>query len=133
MDLASLTFSIGGEVMTLRHPITREPILTDDKPVTFRVIGRDHPDFRDHMRKKQDKKLAATVREVPTSAALEAEYAENLSALVKDWDGLVVDGQPVKFSPDAARRLLSDPRFPWIAEQVDEFTTARANFIKASA
>lgn len=133
MDLADLSTAGDAVAMPLRDPASNAILETDGKPVTVSLIGRDHPDFQRHMRRKQDKIMAAATRETLTSEKVQAEYFDNLVALIRGWSGIVLDGKPLAFSPEAARKLVSDERLPWIAEQIDAFASARVNFVKASS
>lgn len=56
---------------------------------------------------------------------------EFLCKAVLDWDGITLNGKPMKFSMAKCRQLLKNA--PYIASQVDLFIGDRANFLKPSA
>jgi hypothetical protein len=52
---------------------------------------------------------------------------ETMSSLVIGWKNLVLNKEPLKFTLQAAIKLLTD--YPWIRDQVNSFASERANFL----
>ena len=134
MDLSSLDTrkaAEDGATLTLRHPVDDTP-LADDKgnPITITVVGTDSSTFKRAMHAQADKRLnTPNGRQRVTMQAFEDDTINLLVAATIDWSGIIVDGAPLPFSNDNARKLYE--RFPWIKEQANTFIGDRANFLKA--
>lgn len=120
MDLADLftrnTAETGVE-MKLLHPGTGEVIKNDDgKEWVLTVAGTDSDRWKATLR------TAARKRGQSTDDGI-----ETLSSLVIGWKHLVLNKEALKFTPQAAIKLLTD--YPWIRDQVNAFASERANFL----
>lgn len=137
MDLGNLDFSRTAEEgswLAIEHPVTGEPLTTDGKPVRMLLLGRDSAAYRKAAHKAQDARLRNAGRSGGlrnlSSESLEREGMRVLAACVVRWEGIVVDGEPLEFSPAAALELFD--RFDWIRQQVDSFIEDRSNFLGES-
>lgn len=119
--------------LELVHPVSKEPL-----GCGVMVVGKDSATFKGHVRKKANERLRKQAMhsrrgkdtEIPTIEQIEAEAIDLLVACTTGfWGDLVVDNEPLAFSPDNARRLYE--RFGWAREQVDEAVGDVENFIKA--
>jgi len=123
MDLTQLDVKAASEkgaVLTIKHPMTGEPL----EGVTITVIGRDSPSVRAAMLEIERRKAKGETID------RDEEGLELLSSVVKGWEGIEFEGQPLEFSKANARKLFSDPRTEWIGEQVGPFALSRRNFAK---
>lgn len=135
-----MTINIGGVTQSdsaklkLRHPITREPIIDDDKVQAFiELWSQDAEPYKERVRKKYDDRLAHAASEpvAQTSQRIEDDQLDLLIFAVKDWN-LSLDDGPFPPTEANVRKLFKDPRFGWVREQADSFFNARASFIGAS-
>jgi hypothetical protein len=134
MDLATLEPKPGATI-TLRHPVSGEP-LVDDKnvPVTIDIVGVDSPQFQTRRRSIANKRLTAAGNRKSrmTAEDLEVEAIGTLVSCVTGWSSnLELGGRPLEYSRTNARELLT--RLAWVREQIDEAIADRANFLPASA
>jgi hypothetical protein len=116
-----------GEKLQLRSPFTGE----DLAGVTITLRGVDSAEFQQAQRSVLNRRLERT-NAVQTAEKIEQEAIELLVSVTVDWEGIVVEGKEIKFTPDLARLLYADKRFPWIKEQVEVFISDRRNFWKPS-
>ncbi len=130
MDFADLDVSSAadsGATLHIEHPTTGEPLFTEaGKPITVRVKGADSKSFRQEMHRLAE--AQAGKRQKVTRAKAETNAIELLASVTIGWDGIVWEGEPLKFSEENARMLYRER--PWLREQVDEFIADRANFFK---
>lgn len=122
MDLTTLDVKSAaqkGADLVLKHPATGERL-----DAVLRVIGRDSPSVAAAMLDIERRKASGEVFDK------EAEGIELLLAVIKGWRGVEFDGEALEYTPDNARKLLTDPRTSWIGEQVAPFSLSRRNFVK---
>lgn len=121
-----------GAEIELKHPVTMEPL-----GAFVTVLGKDSDIFRQAFRRKVNAKLARDAMakkrgkdvEPPTVEDSEADGLDLLVACTTGWRGLTDGGEPLEYSPEAARNLYT--RAPWIRLQVDEAIGDLANFMKS--
>ena len=131
MDLSNFDSSHIEADLTLRHPVTGEPLSDDDGAATIRLRCVDHEVVQKAARKRLAESLEITKKDPAKS--LEVSYKniiENLVSATVSWEKIQLEGEVLEYSEDNARKLYR--RFPWIREQVDAFMSDRANFFKAS-
>lgn len=110
------------------------PLVTDEgKTMRLHLVGIDSPEYikEEHRLNNQRlKKLSLTKRGSlkMTSEESEAMLINKLASCVVGWENLILDGESLEYSNDKAKWLLKE--FPFIREQVDEFTEDRSNFFK---
>jgi hypothetical protein len=145
MDLSLLAVSMEAVPYHLLHPSTFEPLFDPEtkQPVTVDIFSTDGPRFRDRENEAVQKRLDRMVEErkktkkastssVLSAAEQDAEKLDALVACIAGWQNVGLDGKPLKFSPDNARKLLSDNRFRWMRLQLEAATENRANFLPSS-
>ena len=121
-----------GVAMVVRHPQTDEPLVDEKsgRPVTITLLGEDSDVYKQVSHRSSDERLKKRVKkgriEIRT-AEIERDALEVLVACTKDWDGIVLDGQGLEFTPDNARKLYT--RIPFVRDQAAEFINDRANFL----
>lgn len=117
--------------MVIRHPKTNLPLRDNDGTEAFiDLMSSDSDAAVKAKRTVTNGRLAMRNRSKLTSERLETEAAELLAALTKAWylvglDGSVVD---TPCNHQNAVDLYTAPEMAWLREQVDEFTSDRANF-----
>lgn len=120
------------------------PVLPgDDEPTDqcyFVVLGADSDAFRkikiaearralsmsNGKRKKQD----AERTDEELLAMVEGK-TETIAALIKDWSGVAMDGEPLPYSHENAVKLLDS--FPWLKRQINVFAGDVANFLPSAS
>ena len=116
-----------GALMVLRHPASGEELTTDDGgQIYIELLGMDSPEYRQLIRAAATRNVSRG-RKRPSPELLEQEGITLLAGVTKGWGGVVVGGEVIAFSPEAAKRLYTD--YAWIREQVDEFVGERGNFL----
>lgn len=135
MDLSALDTSElanQGALLELRDP-AGNPVLQDDgAPVTLTLLGEDSDVVTQINNRNANQFLrgASAGGQSVTAEMSRTNEINKFAAATVGWSGIVVDGEIVKFSADAAKGLYR--RFPWIRDQVRTFIGDRANFTKAS-
>lgn len=135
MDLSAFDTSDlanAGAVLELRDP-TGNPVLQDDgKPVTITLLGEDSDVVTQASNRNANQFLRGTAAggQAVTAEMSKTNEINKFASATVSWNGIVVDGEALKFSADAAKALYR--RFPWIRDQVRIFIADRANFMKAS-
>jgi len=127
-DLASLdtiAASNEGEWMNVMHPKTDEPI-----GARIKLAGPDSDIVKKAQNKITNRRLKGRGRNKLDAESINEEQVEMLASCTLGWEGIVVNGEEVKFSKDNAVNLYL--KYPWIMEQVNIFIGDRANFIKSS-
>jgi hypothetical protein len=156
MDISSLAVSMEAAAYQLRHLTTGEPVVDPKtkEPVVFFLYCVDHPkvDEADFAAARQ--RLNAAISEAAAKAAerngkkgkkavepvqveiskddADAEKLESLLAMVAGWQNIDMDGKPFPYSPENARKFLTDPRFKWIRRQIARFAENLENFLPPS-
>lgn len=89
------------------------------------VYGKDSARYRkfisDAFKANAGRKTERTFEE------LEASNIELLSDMIGGFRNIVLGGEPLEYTKEAAKSLMAD--FPVIREQVDTFVGSRANFL----
>lgn len=135
MDLSTFDTSDianAGAVLELRDP-AGNPVLQDDgSPVTITLLGEDSDVVTQASNRNANQFLRGTSAggQAVTAEMSKTNEINKFASATVGWNGIVVDGEAVKFSTDAAKALYR--RFPWIRDQVRIFIADRANFMKAS-
>ncbi len=125
-----------GAVMVLCDPIDGRE-LTDEESgeaVTLTLIGQDAKEYQREVHKATNKRLNKRVTKGRIKLSAEEIEGDSLELLIKctkSWAHITVDGESLEFAQKNVRMLYE--RFPWIREQVDEFTTDRSNFLGNSS
>lgn len=135
MDLSTLDTSElanQGALLELRDPAGNPVLQEDGYPVTLTLLGEDSDVVTQINNRNANQFLRGTAGSGQTVTAEMSRTNEinKFAAATVGWSGIVVDGEEVAFSADAAKGLYR--RFPWIRDQVRAFIGDRANFTKAS-
>lgn len=134
MDLAQLDTARRGSEgswMVLRHPGTGEPLGEEDKRSRVLLLGGDSVEARRFQQARTDQRLQDSQTRTLSSADVEADDIEGVVALTRGFENIELDGQPVTYSPENARKLYK--RFIWMREQANRYIVNRANFLPASS
>lgn len=128
MDLGRLSprkAASAGAVLHLKDPVTNEPLMDGDDPVTITLLGADCQDLRDARRDIERRR--AEGEEISEDQA----GAELLAAITVGWSGIGLhSNEALPFSRENAIRLYLDPDADWICGQVGPFSRNRRNFLK---
>lgn len=133
-DFATLdsgTRSAAGVPMTILHPATGAPVLdSDGQPVTITLLGSNSDVFRDTNAMIRERRLARQARKIATTAEdIRQDEIDLLTALTKGWSFDTLDGQPLPYSSDNARRLWKDSRWEWVFDLAIVFAQTAGNFM----
>lgn len=125
MDLNDINLTEAAEIgaeLTLEHPVTGEPL-----DIVIHLAGTDSSAYRMKQKEINSKRIMKMARgKKPEFNTTDAEACELLAACTLGWSGVVIGGEEVEFSKDAAISLYREHN--WIREQVDMFIGDRANF-----
>lgn len=140
IDLAAFDTKSAAErgiKVELESPFTNLPFVDDEgKPYFIRILGSDADKVREKSRKQLDKyiELIRKNQNPGDSLAGEADNIDKLAIATIEWHLPPLDGQPMPTaSVSAARKLYSDPRFPWIVEQLTKAINDRTRFFGPSS
>lgn len=134
LDLSSLDMAAAcskGFELELVHPISKAPL---GQFIT--VVGKESPEFREHIRAKSNANLRKQAerqrrgkdQEVPTIEQIEAEAIDLLVACTKGFRDINYNG-PLEYSEANAKKLYAEQS--WIRAQVDEAIADLENFMPA--
>lgn len=133
MDLAKLDLTEhanNGATMDVMHPITGEQLLdANGFPVTVTLLGADSTKMRQEMSDRAKRQLAKKPQSIQTIDEAEKLSAELLATITVGWSGFVENGEAIECNRENAIRLYT--KYSWLRQQIDAFTTDRANFYKA--
>ena len=136
MDFSELdlgTLADEGMVIELYHPVTRAPLLTDEKEkITVTVLGKYSDMYQSLQRKSNDRRLnqRGGGRLKISAAELEAEATDLLANCITAWFGIELDSKPLDCNYANSMLLLEDRRYGWFREQIDDAVADDGNFIK---
>ena len=133
MDLSKLDLTEhanSGAIMDVMHPITGEQLLDQNgNAVTITLLGADSTKMRQEMSDRAKKQLASKNKPINSIDEAEKLSAELLATITIGWSGMFENGEPVECTKENAVRIYT--KYAWLRQQVDAFTTDRANFYKA--
>lgn len=135
MDLSTLDtaeLANQGALLELRDPAGNPVLQEDGSPVTLTLLGEDSDVVTQVNNRNANQFLRGTSAggQAVTAEMSRTNEINKFATATVGWSGIVVDGEVVTFSLDAAKALYR--RFPWIRDQVRTFIGDRANFTKAS-
>jgi hypothetical protein len=133
MDLSSLDTATNTAVMEVRHPVTGEPLLTDDDlPITITLLSSDSDEYETAMHDAQRSaaRAAAQTDGIADPAGTTRRAIAVLVRCIVGWENIIVDGEELPYSRSNAGTLLTKVRF--IREQVSKFVANRANYLEDS-
>lgn len=130
--------SEAGIVVELEHPFNPETPFEDDEGVAYSItiLGSDAGKVRAKGRKQLDRYISL-IRKNKDPGDAEAGEQDNIDKLATAtiaWHLPALDGEVLPEPTEhIARKLYSDPRFPWIVEQLTKAIGDRARFFKKSS
>jgi len=133
MDLSTLKIDNEPADLQLLNPKTGEK--TD---IILHCVGLDSDQFKAVDRQLSKKRLIDAQRKGGIKRVIqqadfeqiEEDDCQRLAACISGWKNLQEGDKAVKFSTAACIEILK--KYPWIKDQVQEFVSDRANFIKAA-
>jgi hypothetical protein len=139
-DLSTLdtkTAAENGIVVELENPFEPEKPFVDDDgvPYSITILGSDAGKVRNKSRKQLSRFLTAMRKNKDADAEEgEQENIDRLATATLEWHLPALDGETLPAPTEhSARKLYSDPRFPWIVEQLTKAIGDRARFFKKSS
>jgi hypothetical protein len=134
-EISSLALSEETTVQ-LTHPVTDMPLFApvgkgedpESKPVQVTVKGEASQAYRKAVDAMMKKNAKRGKREA-TPDEMREQSVEFLTALSVKIDNMTLDGEPVD-TPDAFRKLYSDPRYDWLKTQINTAIGDTASFLK---
>lgn len=118
--------------LRIKHPETGAPT-----SVTITLAGPEHPDRKRILFARQRRmrnQLQKTGKlQLQDPADDEIDETDLLAACTLGWSGIVVGGQPVVYSPQAALAIYGNPKRRWLRDQVKAALDERELFIKRCA
>jgi hypothetical protein len=133
MDLAKLNLTEHanqGATMEVFHPITNEKLLDNNGyPVTITMLGADSTKMRQAMSDRAKRQLSKKQQQIQSIDDAEKLSAELLATITIAWSGMTENGESIECNAENAVRLYT--QYSWLRQQVDAFTTDRANFYTA--
>jgi hypothetical protein len=132
MDLKKVDFVDGANSgFTL---VVFDPATMVDTDISITVLGRDSDIYRQLAANQSRKRLGKMAKAGRVTAGtmsldeFENDAMELLVACTTAWENISIDGVPVEYSKESARRVYKE--YPFIKEQVEAAITDRANFSK---
>jgi hypothetical protein len=127
-DLDVRSAAAEGAEVELYHPVTGKGL-----SIFVTVVGKDSEDFKDvqsHQNRRRMGKMAKGGQRAALNLGddVDADRIELLALCTRGWRGMVLNGQAVAFSAQAAESLYM--KYPWMAEQVDQAIGDRSLFMK---
>ena len=133
MDLKTLSIDNDPVDFELIHLKTGEKT-----GVVFHLVGLDHERPKEVERRQAKQKIQRAQKSGSLNKVIKTwdfdeaqqQKVEIICACISGWKGLTKDEKELKYTPQAALDLLSDPKLAWIVEEIEKFVTDRANFMK---
>lgn len=131
MDLSKLIPTDDTITVSLKHPITDEPLTKDDgKEMTITVYAPHSAQYKAAVHEQTNKRIqkAAKGKKVTfTAEDIESATLELLAKTTKEWS-IQLNGKSPKFSVDEAFDLYA--KLPWLKNQVVEAQEDYSAFLK---
>jgi hypothetical protein len=131
MDLSNLVPTDDTIVVTIKHPVTDEPLTKDDgKEMTITVYAPHSAQYKSTVHEQTNKRIqkAAKGKKMTfTAEEIEATTLELLAKTTKDWN-IQLNGKSPKFSVAEATDLYN--KLPWLKQQVLEAQEDYTAFLK---
>lgn len=127
-----------GTVVELDHPDATKKWLDDDgNRWTIKILGADAGKVRGRAQKQLDSYIALIRKgkDPGFSADNEKDNTDRLAAATIAWHLPPLDGVAFPDPPteEAAKKFYSDPRFPWIVEQLTKAINDRSRFFTTNS
>ncbi|CAB4139440.1 hypothetical protein UFOVP346_47 [uncultured Caudovirales phage] len=134
MDLKDLKPKSETATVELVHPVTFEPLTTDDGKVMSVTVALPYSKrYKAVQHEQTNRRLQRVANQRNNKSKITAEEIENsglelLAKITEEWT-VVLDGKTPVCNPDNAINLYKE--FPWIKDQVEEALLDTASFMKA--
>lgn len=118
-----------GRWMIMRHPVTKEELVDDEGNVAkILLAGPDSKVMREAERKSIKRHLQSSGKIDKLDVdALMKERMELVISCTLGWENIGMDGQPLEFSKENARKLYET--LPWLLDQAHDWSKDLANFL----
>lgn len=131
MDLNNLIPTDDVIVVTIKHPLTDEPLTKDDgKEMTITVYAPHSSQYKSAVHEQTNKRIqkASKGKKITfTAEEIESATLELMAKTTKDWN-IQLNGKSPKFSVSEAADLYS--KLPWLKAQVLEAQEDYSAFLK---
>lgn len=132
MDLSTLKIDNEPATLVLVHPVSGEKL-----DIEMQCVGLDSDQFKAVDRQLSKKRMMeaqrqGNVKKIVRSFDFDQDEEDNLTRLaacICGWKNVIENEKQVKFTKDAAVDVMK--KYPWIKDQIADFVSDRANFIKA--
>lgn len=128
-----------GTTIPIISPATAEPMVDDEdgQPVTITILGIDSAKLRkvakDNINRRVNSFRKGKDAEFDIDEA-DAQKFKLYAAATIAWHGIALDSkEPLECNEANAFRFYSDPRFPWLIEQIDKAIADRQRFFKKAS
>lgn len=128
MDLGQLKVSFDSVEFRLIHPVTQIELDGPTDPI-FWMLSPQHDKVQAVKKKLTDSVYRRKKKDVEPEV-IEKTVLDILIACIDNWQNIELDGEPLEFSKQNAEKLLSDPAFGWVRNQIQEFVDTESNFFK---
>lgn len=124
--------------MTIEDPSTGTAMENEFGVVRFLVMGQDSDTFLKTDREIQNKRLRQNMQRrkgrgidaVGSPEQWDEDETEKLTACIVNFENVVINGQKVEYSKEAAKQLV---KIPAVRRQLADFIMDSANFFKKSS
>ena len=131
-DLFNLIPTDDTIVITVKHPVTEEPLVKDDgKEMTITVYAPHSAQYKSAIHEQTNKRIqkASKGKKITfTAEEIDNSTLELLAKTTKDWN-IQLNGKSPKFSAGEAVDLYG--KLPWLKQQVLEAQEDYSAFLKA--
>jgi hypothetical protein len=124
-----------GRPMTVINPKTSLPFVVegegkDKTPLQITLLGRASAIAQDVLKEIEDERSAIHGQGRAVTPDMEAAWnVRYLTLLTRGWNIPSRDGLPFSYSPENAKILWSDPRWPYLNRQALRFVADDGNFL----
>lgn len=116
-----------GAVLQVRHPVYPTQNL---EGVTITLLGNDSSARK--RRLAAIKQKAANDPKSATADVISEQFNESIIESVIAWTGIELDGVALECTKENVRKLLENPGYEWLKNQIDSFISDRRNFFLRS-
>lgn len=132
MDLKALRSTSESIKMYLDNPVTKEQMNQEGDPVLY-IRFINSKEVKAIQREAKNKLYQKLTKRGSISAESEdRNQFEVVAACITGWENITMDGEDFPYTPDNARKLVMDPGFNWIFEQVLIEASDEKNFIQGA-
>jgi len=129
-DISTLALKTTSTEVQFRHPVTNELLWADKEktqPVSVNLFGTASQEYRDARVAMQNRQLKRG-KQKPSAEVLVEEGTTLLVATIDHFNNFAV-GEWVPSNEADYRKLLNDPQYSWVREQIDEALADNERFL----